>query len=47
MSEGRKMVKQLDGQAVEKARRLVEVADLKLQNSYKRWFFKAAEESRK
>ena len=47
ISEGRKMVKQLDGQAVEKARRLVEVADLKLRNSYKRWFFEAAKEARK
>ncbi|RKF54802.1 hypothetical protein OnM2_094049 [Erysiphe neolycopersici] len=47
VAEGRKMVKQVEDQAVEKARRLVEVANLKLRNSYNRQFFEAAKESRK
>ena len=47
VSESRKIVKQLDGQADEKARRLVEVAGLKLPNSYKRWFCETAKEARK
>ncbi|RKF64261.1 hypothetical protein OnM2_020017 [Erysiphe neolycopersici] len=47
VAEVRKMVKQVEDQAVEKAIRLVEVTDLKLRNSYKRWFFEAAKEARK
>ena len=47
MADGRKMVKQTEDQAIEKARRFVEATDLKLRNRYKRWFFEAAKEARK
>ena len=47
MADGRKMVKQTEDQAIEKARRLVEATDLKLRNRHKRWFFEATKEARK
>ena len=47
VADGRKMVKQTEHQAIEKARILVEATDLKLRNRYERWFFEAAKEARK
>ena len=47
MADGRSMVKQTENLAIEKARMLVEAADLKLRNEYKRWVFEAANQARK
>ena len=41
------MAQQAEDQGVEKAKLLVETADLKLRNRYKRWFFEAAKEAGK
>ena len=47
MDDGRSMVKQTENLAIEKARMLVEAADFKLRNGFKRWVFEAAKQAHK
>ncbi|KAI1107604.1 hypothetical protein F4804DRAFT_296520 [Jackrogersella minutella] len=47
VAEGRAMVKQREDNLLEKTRRMVEAAELKLKNDHKKWYFEAAKKARK
>ncbi|KAI1098084.1 hypothetical protein F4804DRAFT_138153 [Jackrogersella minutella] len=47
VADGRAMVKQREDNLLEKARRMMEAAELNLKNDHKKWYFEAAKKARK